>query len=100
MLYRTYELIIIGKKHLNVTRILIFYRLNKKAELLFEGAMTANNENDEEVVYIYLMKYCQILQVMKKTFTNDKDYINLMYKDNLKKAIKMLTHLKESLEKR
>lgn len=68
--------------------------------MLFEEAMTANNENDEEVVYIYLMKYCQILQVMKKTFTNDKDYINLMYKDNLKKAIKMLTYLKESLEKR
>jgi len=77
-----------------------FYRLNKKAQLLFEKAMTANNENDEEVVYIYLMKYCQILQVMKKTFTNDKMYIDLMYKDNLKKAVKMLTYIKESLERR
>ncbi|XP_060876079.1 ubiquitin carboxyl-terminal hydrolase 8-like isoform X1 [Metopolophium dirhodum] len=74
--------------------------LNKKAELMFEKAMIANNENDEEVVYIYLMKYCQILQVMKKTFTNDKNYIDLMYKDNLKKAIKMLTYIKESLERR
>ncbi|KAL4090510.1 hypothetical protein QTP88_025329 [Uroleucon formosanum] len=74
--------------------------LNKKAGLLFEKAMTANNENDEEVVYIYLMKYCQILQVMKKTFTNDENYIHLMYTDKLKKAIKMLTHIKESLERR
>lgn len=77
-----------------------FYRLNKKAGLLFEKAMTANNENDEEVVYIYLMKYCQILQVMKKTFINDETYIHLMYTDKLKKAIKMLTHIKESLERR
>lgn len=62
--------------------------------------MTANTENDEEVVYIYLMKYCQILQVMKKTFTDDKEYISLMNKDKLKRAIKMLTYVKESLEKR
>jgi len=67
---------------------------------LFDEAMTANSENDEEVVYIYLMKYCQILQVMKKTFTDDKEYITLMYKEKLKKAIKMLTYIKESLEKR
>jgi len=67
---------------------------------VFQKAMTANNENDEEVVYIYLMKYCQILQVMKKTFTNDKLYIDLMYKNNLKRALKMLTHIKESLERR
>lgn len=68
--------------------------------MLFDEAMTANSENDEEVVYIYLMKYCQILQVMKKTFTDDKEYITLMYKEKLKKAIKMLTYIKESLEKR
>ncbi|KAL5235637.1 hypothetical protein ACI65C_003047 [Semiaphis heraclei] len=74
--------------------------LKNKAGLLFEEAMTANTENDEEVVYIYLMKYCQILQVMKKTFTDDKEYISLMNKDKLKRAIKMLTYVKESLEKR
>lgn len=62
--------------------------------------MNANNENDEEVVYIYLMKYCQILQFMNKTFIGDKQYINCMYKQNLKKAINMLTYIKESLVKR
>jgi len=68
---------------------------------VFQKAMTANNENDEEEVYIYLMKYCQILQVMKKNCTNDDQlYIDLLYKDNFKKALKMLTYVKESLERR
>jgi len=62
--------------------------------------MNANNENDEEVVYIYLMKYCQIIQFMNKTFINDKVYIDGMYKQNLKKAVNMLTYIKESLVKR
>uniref|UniRef100_A0A2H8TIC7 Ubiquitin carboxyl-terminal hydrolase n=1 Tax=Melanaphis sacchari TaxID=742174 RepID=A0A2H8TIC7_9HEMI len=74
--------------------------LKAKAELLFEKAMNANNENDEEVVYIYLMKYCQILQFMKKTFIDDEIYIDCMYKKNLKKAVNMLTYIKESLVKR
>jgi len=68
--------------------------------MLFEKAMTANNDNDEEVVYIYLMRYCQILQFMKKTFIDDTIYINCMYKQNLKKALNMLTYIKDSLEKR
>ncbi|XP_060851523.1 ubiquitin carboxyl-terminal hydrolase 8-like isoform X4 [Rhopalosiphum padi] len=74
--------------------------LKSKAEMLFEKAMTANNDNDEEVVYIYLMRYCQILQFMKKTFIDDTIYINCMYKQNLKKALNMLTYIKDSLEKR
>lgn len=68
--------------------------------MLFEEAMNANNENDEEVVYIYLMKYCQIIQLMKKNFIDDKLYIDCMHKQNLKKAVNMLTYIKESLEKR
>lgn len=62
--------------------------------------MNANNENDEEVVYIYLMKYCQIIQFMNKTFIDDKLYIDCMYKQNLKQAVNMLTYIKESLVKR
>ncbi|XP_050059655.1 ubiquitin carboxyl-terminal hydrolase 8-like isoform X2 [Aphis gossypii] len=74
--------------------------LKEKAKILFEQAMNANNENDEEVVYIYLMKYCQIIQLMKKNFIDDKVYIDCMYKQNLKKAVNMLTYIKESLVKR
>lgn len=62
--------------------------------------MQSNSENDEEVVYIYLMKYCEILQIMKSTFAEDSKYISLMNNSNLKKAIKLLTHIKESLEYR
>lgn len=62
--------------------------------------MKANSENDEEVVYIYLMKYCEILQFMKNTFTNDIKYVDGMNKNNLKKAVKMLSYIKESLENR
>lgn len=59
--------------------------------------MKANNENDEEVVYIYLMKYCEIVQVMKSTFKSDEKYIVGMNSANLKKGLIILTHIKESL---
>lgn len=62
--------------------------------------MKAHNENDEEVVYIYLMKYCEIMQIMKNNFKNDVDYIVLMNTDKLKTALKILTYIKESLENR
>lgn len=75
-------------------------RLNKKALTVYEEAMTANNENDEEVVFIYLMKYCEMVQLMKTMFKTDKVYISLMEKDKLRIALKMLTHIKESLENR
>lgn len=59
--------------------------------------MKANNENDEEVVYIYLMKYCEIVQVMKSTYKNDEKYIVGMNSAKLKKGLIILTHIKESL---
>lgn len=62
--------------------------------------MKSNDENDEEIVYIYLMKYCEIVQIMKKNFKEDADYIKLMNTTNLKKAINMLTYIKKSLENR
>lgn len=68
--------------------------------MLYDEAMKANSENDEEVVYIYLMKYCEIMQIMKNNFKNDVNYIALMNTDKLKTALKILTHIKESLENR
>lgn len=62
--------------------------------------MKANNNNDEETVYVYLMKYCEIIQVMKKNFKKDTDYITLMNSNNLKIALKMLIHITESLKNR
>lgn len=76
------------------------YRLSKKAQTVYDEAMKANNENDEEVVYIYLMKYCEIVQIMKNNFKNDEKYVILMNTSQLKTSIKMLTHIKESLENR
>lgn len=76
------------------------YRLCKKAQTVYDGAMKANNENDEEVVYIYLMKYCEIVQIMKNSFKNDEKYVVLMNTSQLKTSITMLTHIKESLENR
>lgn len=75
-------------------------RLSKKAQTVYEEAMKANNENDEEVVYIYLMKYCEIVQIMKNNFKNDEKYVILMNTSQLKTSITMLTHIKESLENR
>lgn len=79
---------------------LVLHRLNKKAKTLFDHAMIANNENDEETVYIYLMKYCEIVQIMKNTFVNDTDYIINMNKSSLKTSMCMLSHIKSSLENR
>lgn len=62
--------------------------------------MKGVSENDEEHVYILLMRYCEIIQTMKKNFKTDEKYTSLMHADNLKKAVKMLTHVKESLENR
>lgn len=62
--------------------------------------MKSNDENDEETVYIYLMKYCEIVQIMKNSFKKDTDYIKLMNTTSLRKAVCMLTYIKESLEKR
>lgn len=64
--------------------------------------MKMNVENDEEGVYILLMKYCEIMQIMKKKSASniDQDYIILMNGSNLKTAIKMLTHIKKSLLER
>lgn len=62
--------------------------------------MKANNENDEEVVYIYLMKYCEIMQIMKNNFKSDVNYIVLMNTNKLKNALNILIHIKESLENR
>lgn len=76
------------------------YRLNQKAKTLYQEAMKANNNNDEETVYIYLMKYCEIVQIMKNTFKTDTNYIALMNTNDLKKALKMLTHITESLKNR
>lgn len=74
--------------------------LNQKAKTLYQEAMKANNNNDEETVYIYLMKYCEIVQIMKNTFKTDTNYIALMNTNDLKKALKMLTHITESLKNR
>lgn len=79
---------------------IILSRLCQKAKKLFEEALNANSENDEEVVYIYLMKYCEIIQIMKSNFKADSNYIILMNREKLKKALFMLTHIKGSLEKR
>lgn len=62
--------------------------------------MKANSENDEEVVYVYLMKYCEIMQIMKNNFKSDVNYIVLMNTDKLKTALQILTHIKKSLENR
>lgn len=62
--------------------------------------MNANNDIDEEIVYIYLMKYCEIIHYMKKTYSDDTKYITGMHGSHLKKAINMLIHIKESLEDR
>lgn len=62
--------------------------------------MKANNENDEEVVYVYLMKYCEIVQIMKTYFKSDNKYIVGMNSANLKKGLTILTHIKESLSNR
>lgn len=79
---------------------LVLSRLNQKAQTLYQEAMKANNNNDEETVYIYLMKYCEIVQIMKNTFKTDTNYIALMNTNDLKKALKMLTHITESLKNR
>jgi len=60
----------------------------------------SEDSNDEEVVYIYLMKYCEIIQIMKKNFTTDIEYIKLMNTNELKKALKILVHITESLKNR
>lgn len=60
--------------------------------------MKSNSENDEEIVYIYLMKYCEILQIMKSTFAEDFKYISRMNSEKLKKAVQLLTYIKKSLE--
>ncbi|XP_050424482.1 ubiquitin carboxyl-terminal hydrolase 8-like isoform X1 [Adelges cooleyi] len=76
--------------------------LSDKAKLLFEEAMKYNEINDEERVYIYLMKYCELMTLIKnhKDYENDPKYFNLMYCSNLKKAVNLLKHVKSSLEKR
>lgn len=78
------------------------HRLNRKAQNVFDEAFKMNVENDEEKVYIYLMKYCEIMQLMKKKFQSeaDKEYIILMNGSNLKKALKTLGYVKDSLVKR
>ncbi|VVC25104.1 Hypothetical protein CINCED_3A014822 [Cinara cedri] len=72
--------------------------LNEKAEQVFNKAK--NNYEDEEKTYILLMKYCEIVQLMKKQFNRDASYIAGMNKFHLRTAITMLTHIKESLENR
>lgn len=62
--------------------------------------MKANDENDEETVYIYLMKYCEMVQIMKNKFINDTDYIVKMNNSSLRKSMNMLGHVKRSLENR
>lgn len=84
---------------LSLSRYCVLYRLSKRAFIVYNEAMKWNNENDEEHVYIFLMKYCEILQLMRN-FKTDEKYTSLMHANNLKKALKMLTYIKESLEKR
>lgn len=62
--------------------------------------MKAKDENDEETVYIYLMKYCEMVQIMKNKFINDTDYIVKMNYSSLRTSMKMLGHVKRSLENR
>jgi type IV secretory pathway component VirB8 len=80
--------------------ICFLHRLNQKAKIIFDAAMEANNENDEETVYIYLMKYCEIVQIMKNNFIDDTDYIVKMNSSSLRKSMQMLSHVKMSLENR
>lgn len=62
--------------------------------------MKANSENDEETVYIYLMKYCEMVQIMKNNFIDDTGYIVSMNNSSLRKSMHMLSHVKMSLENR
>ncbi|XP_050522662.1 ubiquitin carboxyl-terminal hydrolase 15-like isoform X2 [Daktulosphaira vitifoliae] len=75
-------------------------QLTEKANLMYNQAMFLHKDkNDEETVYIYLMKYCEIMQLLKehKEYKNDPKFLEMMYKSNLKKALKILTHLRSSL---
>jgi len=78
----------------------MLYRISKNALKVFDSAMKANSENDEETVYIYLMRYCELVHIMNKIFKSDAEYIVPMHSSNLKKSVKILTHIKESLENR
>lgn len=63
---------------------------------MYNEAIT--NHDDEEKLFILLMKYCEMVQVMNNTFKHDLKYIVPMTETKIKTAISLLVNIKKSLE--
>jgi hypothetical protein len=80
-----------------------FYRLCATADKLFGQAVQHKDSGDEELSYVYYMKYLTIVTMVQRLeeYKMERDHFNqLLGGQNIKNALDMAEMLADSLEQR
>lgn len=79
------------------------FRLCNSARKLFTSGQKSFEERDEEMAYIYFMKYLNIIELIRKSpqFANNKEFVNkFIGRANVLQALKNAEIVTNSLNKR